>query len=622
MLSKIRPLLLIVLILGAGAAGRAQPARSAPPPDPALALIAGNRLILIDRAGTPWTRDLPIAAARPWARIELPPGGHPVTQLSCAPGGSGACVMLLGTGASARLGLLRADAGSVSDPEIPASALVRFLGPDTLYFLRRTPEGDSQLLAYTMSIGAVRPAGTVRRDELIDEVQINAVPVLLARSRTDGAGRTLDRQPAIRFPANFPAIDLVSARGMLFLEAWGRARPVLEGHRSLRSIEVRADSQGQVSSRAGVLVSLRTDGPLLDPHSLVLDGAGDIYATTTAAEGRAVVVACRDARGQMSFAPVRRIAPDENVRLIAAPSGVGLVALIGSSTASAQIHVLRLGGPGGGARAGRPCAGIVLQAANADLPVETLPAPWRTEMLAATLPDGTRLPFVLYNPSGAAVEHLIVDVYGAYGQLRRFTPPSSAERTRLARTGTALALVTVRGDGNGGFAFAMASRSPQRQRAVDDLIAVTQQLRARFPRAGRVTARGRSAGAWLAVAAALERPDLFAGAIGLSGAYLFSEDRLGAGEGRFFAADDSFERGRLARANCADLQFRLLHARDDAITSFDQAQRFAEMLNRQGCATELLAFDVGGHGLARTLAPPDGRRETDGYNLPILPRGD
>jgi predicted esterase len=132
--------------------------------------------------------------------------------------------------------------------------------------------------------------------------------------------------------------------------------------------------------------------------------------------------------------------------------------------------------------------------------------------------------------------------------------------------------------------------------------------------------RGGSAGAWLAVAAALQRPDLFAGAIGISGAYIFSEDRLVAG-GQFFSPDDSFDRsGRLARANCAILQFRFLYARDDPVTGFDQAERFVEMLEDRGCAAELVAFDVGGHTLSRTLTPQDSRREIEGYNTPLVDR--
>jgi predicted esterase len=123
------------------------------------------------------------------------------------------------------------------------------------------------------------------------------------------------------------------------------------------------------------------------------------------------------------------------------------------------------------------------------------------------------------------------------------------------------------------------------------------------------------------VAAALQRPDLFAGAIGISGAYIFSEDRLVAGGGRFFSPDDSLEQGdRLARASCPILQFRLLHWRDDTITGFAQAERFAAMLNDRGCAAELVAFDIGGHIVAQTLTPQDRRREIEASNTALIPR--
>jgi pimeloyl-ACP methyl ester carboxylesterase len=626
MLPRVCLFLLILLALFIEEAGSTQPgqqaaARSVPSPDPPLAVIAGNRLTLVDRSGHVWVRALPIAPEAPWIRVALPGNRQVVTQLSCAPGGSGTCAVLLGVAPGTRIGLLSADSTVVTDLNVPASAIVRFLDRETLYFTRRTQQDGAQLFAYDVSTNQLRPAGIVRRGELLEAVLINEQPALIVRSRTDGSGRTLDREPAIRFPSSFPDIDLLSPWGMLFMEDWQTARPALEGHRSLRSIELRADARGQVSSRANILISLSTEGPLIDEGSLTISGAGDIYGTTTSSAGRAIVVACRNAEGRLAFAPVRRMAPNESVRLFATPAGAGLVAFVGTEATTAQIHVLRLGGPPRPPRSARPCADITLQAADAGVPTTDLPPNWVSEMQAAALPDGTRLPFVVYRPADAEPEHLIVDVYGAYGQIRHFSPPTPEVLDRLGRAGTALAVIAVRGDGNAGFASAMASRAPYRQRAVDDLIAVTARLRARFPQVARVTARGRSAGAWLAVMAALQRPDLFAGAIGMSGAYVFSEDRLGASEGSFFSPDDSFERnGRLTRADCSRLQFRLMHARDDAITSFDQAQQFAAMLNDRGCATELIAFDVGGHGLARTLPPPDDRRELDAYNMPLVPK--
>ena len=110
--------------------------------------------------------------------------------------------------------------------------------------------------------------------------------------------------------------------------------------------------------------------------------------------------------------------------------------------------------------------------------------------------------------------------------------------------------------------------------------------------------RGQSAGGWLAVKAALERPDLFAGAIGYSGAYLMKGDPFAENNSqRFFdpAVDDLAPDVAALKGDCHGLKFRLLRARDDEKIPFDTVEAFVSQLTAQGCAAELVPFDHGGH---------------------------
>jgi dipeptidyl aminopeptidase/acylaminoacyl peptidase len=192
----------------------------------------------------------------------------------------------------------------------------------------------------------------------------------------------------------------------------------------------------------------------------------------------------------------------------------------------------------------------------------------------------------------------------------------------LAEAGTALVFPIVRGDGDKGFAWAMASAAPHRQRAVDDLVAVAQATAAALPMlSDRPTVRGQSAGGWLAVKAVLERPDLFAGAIGYSGAYLMAGEPFAEqNTQRFFdpQADDLAKDVKALAGNCRGLRFRLLHARDDEKVPFESVAAFAGELRAQGCAVEEVSFDHGGHLIALDLSRvADAERRLRAYFTPF-----
>jgi dipeptidyl aminopeptidase/acylaminoacyl peptidase len=123
---------------------------------------------------------------------------------------------------------------------------------------------------------------------------------------------------------------------------------------------------------------------------------------------------------------------------------------------------------------------------------------------------------------------------------------------------------------------------------------------------------GDSFGAYLAQAAVIREPDLFAGVVSLSGLSDLSDrqaltSRFARSEGTYlaevldFAGADSV--ARLARASPAgrDDEIRVpalyVHARDDDRVPFEQSAIMVEQLVARGERAHLLAIPTGGHSL-------------------------
>jgi dipeptidyl aminopeptidase/acylaminoacyl peptidase len=218
------------------------------------------------------------------------------------------------------------------------------------------------------------------------------------------------------------------------------------------------------------------------------------------------------------------------------------------------------------------------------------------------------------------IEHVLIDVFGAYGTSRDFPYLKESVLTNLEQTHTALVYPIVRGDGNLGYAYGVASAAPNRDKAVEDVAAVARVLSASLPGLkARPVVRGSSAGGWLAMASALAHPDLFSGAIGYSGIYDLLNNPQTTTTYRFFeAADDLAHRSAAIQAACPYLHFRFLHARNDNIAPYPQAVAFADKLKAAGCPVDFETFDMGGHSIEITFDhADDAKRREHAYYDPF-----
>jgi oligopeptidase B len=103
---------------------------------------------------------------------------------------------------------------------------------------------------------------------------------------------------------------------------------------------------------------------------------------------------------------------------------------------------------------------------------------------------------------------MVLMAYGSYGL--PLNASFSPRTLSLLKAGVGLAIAHVRGGGELGAAWHAAGRAENKERAVEDFIAVARELSARGYASPRsLVAEGRSAGGWLAAAAAQARPELF-----------------------------------------------------------------------------------------------------------------
>jgi len=598
-------------------------AQSAPPPFPLRQIVAGDRLLVLGTDRQLWARPLPAGAGSAWQVITLPTGTGQIDGMYCAPDDSGNCALRLGVGPEAPVGLLPARAAAVVATGVPASRMYGFVDATTLYFGRHTGPGRTTVYAYDTSRRRARAIATIARDETVETVMLDGRPTLVARG-PDRSGRTLDRNPAIAIPGDLPENLLNTRYGMIAVGSWRDAWASDPQAQNMLLLNLVSDGRGGAKVERTILGALPVTSLLIDPGSLVTDASGDVYGTATSASGRLTVILCRGEGGGLSIGHLRPIPRGVAVQLFASASGNGAIVVQSAAGYSPRISVLRLAEPSPAGFRTRPCHGTAVRVDDSGIRTEDSSADWIVQVRSVAASDGTPLTYVLLRPKNHPVERLIVHAYGAYGLVPDNNGLLPSILDHLLRQRTAIAFVTVRGDGHAGIAAAMASRTPNRQRAVDDLIAVTEHINQEFPGlTGHATAQGRSAGAWLAMQAALQRPDLFAGAIGFSGAYIFADDPQVTEASRFFGPDDSFDRnGLVERANCTRQHFRLLHARNDRIVGFDQAERFAAMLNARGCPAELVPFASGGHAISVTYGTDNVERLISAYYTPFDSRSE
>lgn len=565
----------------------------APAPYPIGEVIAGDNLLVLDADNRIWSRQLPVDEQSTWRILPLPRSAEAVGGLYCAPDGSGLCAVGLNLRSGPQIGLISKDA-EIEQTGIPASYLFGFTNSRTLYFARRR-DGHTAVYGYDVPNRVERFTDDLQNDEVVDMVTINGQLTLIARG-PDGNVRTLEpNHPKVSSP-DVPSDAVNSRFGMLYAQSWAKVWTSHPQVQNLILFEFKFDGNGQLSRRYSSLGSLPITSPLIDDGSLVSDFAGDLFGTATSADGRFIVAFCNDRSGKRNAGQLARIHPGVAVRLVASAAGNGVLVIESSPGQAPVIGMFQFAKPSPRGFQSRTCENASVEFHDIGVESETA-AKWIASKGFIAAPDGTRLSYVLLSPKDRSVEHLLINAYGAYGRVLPSESLTPAILDHLFEERTAIAFVKVRGDGDAGIAAAMASRTPNRQLAVNDLISLTKDIVRQIPSLNDLpTVEGKSAGAWLAMEAALQHPELYAGAIGFSGAYLFADKASVSSKNAFFAPSDSFDRnGVLGRAHCSQQHFRIIHAVDDPVLDVEQARRFAGMLKEHGCHGELVLFNSGGH---------------------------
>jgi predicted esterase len=110
--------------------------------------------------------------------------------------------------------------------------------------------------------------------------------------------------------------------------------------------------------------------------------------------------------------------------------------------------------------------------------------------------------------------------------------------------------------------------------------------------------------------------------MGYSGGYLLRDRKriIDSGNGlSYFSPDDDLTAVvEGLHGDCHGQHFRILHAKDDAKVSYADAEAFAALLNKEGCHTEFVGFDAGGHNIDVPLdRMDDAERRLKAYFTPF-----
>ena len=145
------------------------------------------------------------------------------------------------------------------------------------------------------------------------------------------------------------------------------------------------------------------------------------------------------------------------------------------------------------------------------------PARFAAVEMSARARDGTAVPLSLITPAGPKqARPMLLDAYGAYGisNLPFFSP----RVVTFVAAGGAYAECHVRGGGELGEAWRLGGKDASKPNTWRDFIACAEQLIADgYTTRELLTIQGTSAGGITVGSAAVERPDLFAGAVGRVG---------------------------------------------------------------------------------------------------------
>ncbi|MBP2157474.1 MULTISPECIES: S9 family peptidase [Asticcacaulis] len=582
--------------------------------DPLAVMRVGDHLVLFAKDQSLWRRGPEDGAI--WQAISLPESLK-TTNVTCASDASGMCIIRTGTPGTERTALLDIGAGAVTEIDTGTAAIMAMPDRETAY-LRRV-EGDvAQLVHRSLKSGVETPVGQIGMDE-----QVIFFPIAGKLAPAAFTVRGNMRLVADNTPVSFQLAEnlILLSDGVLLREAWSAEPPVTAGRRAVGHVRFKTiarDGKRFVDHEIATVGAWPVSGPLFDQRNGGADANDDVAVELLGGGVNQIAILCRSGGGY-GFKAIADIPRDQRTSIIASQAGRGFVLRTTGLNHTPEFATLDLSPSAGGWR-DRDCgatkyrispAGIAVAKRN---DVETL----RGEAVSG---DGTKVPWVAVLPAGGKPDHVIMDVYGAYGAKHAFEAYQDMTINQMKALNTAIVFAIVRGDGDLGYDYALASRSPNRDRAVDDTIAVAAAIVKQFPRLKtKPTVRGQSAGGWLAVRSALARPDLFSGAIGYSGVYLLEGDPLANNGYRYFSDDEDLAPvlERTKSLACPALRFRIIHARDDFLASYDKAESFADMLTAAGCPTDMVTFEDGGHAIEVLPHQPEkAMRRLEAYFSPL-----
>jgi predicted esterase len=256
--------------------------------------------------------------------------------------------------------------------------------------------------------------------------------------------------------------------------------------------------------------------------------------------------------------------------------------------------------PDAPAQAVRNCGETPVAAIALPLPESSPPLDVMGIRHEAIADDGTA---ITYDVIGDAQRgRIMIRPYGAYGITPQPYLARPFERAWVAQ-GNALVVPRLRGD-EGEPGWISAGQGRNKQRTVDDLIAVAEDLGRRYPAAGRLDLVGMSAGGFVAARTGLARPELFDRIILISAVLdlsLGEAGQTGSLDHREFGPSDgtfaTWFRGVPAVEGQAP-RFILLHGSRDDLVPLASTTGFAEYVRSLGYQARGLAYPTLGHELA------------------------
>lgn len=576
------------------------------PANLATIVPAGERLLATDSNGTLWITEGNSNGKFTWRQATLSLQGAQVRRIVCSFDGSGACALTFTDGSKTSMAYLSPSSREFEVRELEHTFLIGIFPLGRVVYAKASQDGTRQVFSYDPIGRSIAFIGILKPGESGIVTVVNGKIEPIAISPPNSARQLFSTAPLQLANVDFP---IQTRFGALYSERWD-SRSQYHGGNLTISVGGWTTSGASLQPKM-INVSFPHSYPM-SPFSDSFTGTanGDIFAIVAGRDGKRIGYLCSDTRGgKLSYglAAIGQVAADETASLIATGSSSAVYLLSTSPRYGQMLSRLEFTDKATlSTMGGRKCSGNLVKATVLLEGTSPLPADWEVLSGVAQGSGGQSLPYTILRPRNGPIEKVLLDTYGAYGAQRVLTQPAASILSQLALMRTAIVFATVRGDGDYGYAFGMASRSPSRSLAVADISRIAEHIKkTMLSESGKVFVRGHSAGGWLAVRAAIERPDLFSGAISYAGPYYFQGIPKIA-NGDFFAASDSWdttENRSLLASRCKGQSITIIHSKADEVVGFDQSIQFRDELTKSGCRVKFTPIDRRGHAMFDFSAP-------------------